>query len=250
MKTPLLTVGLVAIVSVMGANAAEYKAAAQLGTCVNGHKTLRDVPILYGYPTRSSKERAQNGEIILGGCNEGERKHWVICSRCELRYDDKFAAWRKNYGYCRAEKARKLLSAAIRNYPLGIHGDLDPSIHVIRWLDKDGVEGEAVDYETKAAVSDIVAEYSRWLPRSIKFSAPTPDASGRPLNEWKWQADGMEFELRFLRVLAEQESCMHLEWHRQKSAEQPGAGQPATKPADKPTVKDQPSPPTSKVVPR
>ena len=35
-----------------------------------------------------------------------------------------------------------------------------------------------------------------------------------------------------------------------KKAEQPGPAQPATQPADKPPVKDQPSPPTSKVSPR
>jgi len=35
-----------------------------------------------------------------------------------------------------------------------------------------------------------------------------------------------------------------------QEAEQTGAGQPATSPADKPPVKDQPSTPTSKVVPR
>ena len=36
----------------------------------------------------------------------------------------------------------------------------------------------------------------------------------------------------------------------QKHAEQTGAGRPATKPADKPPVKDQPSPPTPKDGPR
>ena len=35
-----------------------------------------------------------------------------------------------------------------------------------------------------------------------------------------------------------------------RKAEQPGAAQPATQPADKLSVKDQPSPPTSKDSPR
>ncbi len=38
--------------------------------------------------------------------------------------------------------------------------------------------------------------------------------------------------------------------HKIQDAEQPGPAQPATKPADKPSVKDQPSTPTSKVGPR
>jgi hypothetical protein len=45
-------------------------------------------------------------------------------------------------------------------------------------------------------------------------------------------------------------ACGDFKRSKSKAEPQAGADQPATKPADKPPVKDQPSTPTSKVVPR
>lgn len=46
----------------------------------------RIVPIIYGYPTAQTVERAQRGEVVLGGCVVTERSARWMCLDCERSF--------------------------------------------------------------------------------------------------------------------------------------------------------------------
>lgn len=62
-----------------------------LGTCPDGHKALRDVPIRYGLNYISSKGHEKDVEDLkyvcgADGCNDDSPTSMVICAQCRFRY--------------------------------------------------------------------------------------------------------------------------------------------------------------------
>ena len=51
------------------------------------------IPIVYGYPTIETMQRAQRGEVALGGCIiMPNQPHQTLCARCaEEAYEAEFA---------------------------------------------------------------------------------------------------------------------------------------------------------------
>lgn len=47
------------------------------------------IPVIYGLPTPEAEERAQRGELILGGCcvHEGHDPEW-FCESCENKWSE------------------------------------------------------------------------------------------------------------------------------------------------------------------
>lgn len=65
--------------------------------CPNGHKELKDVPVLYGLLawTPELHEQAANLEFWPGGCIGMGEKTKVICTKCRYSYDANLAYWEK-----------------------------------------------------------------------------------------------------------------------------------------------------------
>ena len=89
----ITTVGLVALVGCLGSGAAAAAApasprraeaqTAQAPRCDKCRSNAEVVPIVYGKPGPGLLERANRGEIALGGCAmRGDRWH---CKRCQNR---------------------------------------------------------------------------------------------------------------------------------------------------------------------
>ena len=215
--------------------------ATQLATCFHGHKTLKDVPIVYGRPTPEAFEKVRAGDLILGGSFVRERPHWVVCDTCRLRYEDNRKAWFETKEQCTEKTARKILTDMASDFPVRF-GDQEPKeIRCGRWLGDKQIAGAFIALWTDANEKDIVVGLNHWAPNTVRIEAPKPDGSGRALKEFNWNIGGIDFELRLLRVFERDESHVHLEWRRnKKAAEQDGAEQPATAPESKPEGNSKP----------
>ena len=208
------------------------KKSVNLAQCVNGHKTLKDVQIIYGYRAGNSSgvdEKVEHGVAILGGCMPA-RDHWVFCRTCGLRFDDKFDCWRDDR-WCSIDELRVLRSPVLQGFPIA-DADEAQRIEYFRWYGSEALQGEQISFWTTGEEKVIVAALTQWAPDTVKIVTPEPQSGDRTLKLWKWIADGKSFELNYLKVFgAKLESHLTVEWHR--VAEQDDGGQPATRPGSK-----------------
>ena len=56
--------------------------------CPYDRVEMKEVPIIYGYPDDKLLERAENNEVILGGCiiNPNQLKTGYICPACKRKF--------------------------------------------------------------------------------------------------------------------------------------------------------------------
>lgn len=47
--------------------------------CPVHHVELKEVPVIYGFPDEELLQKAEKGEVILGGCVPGEYNYAYIC---------------------------------------------------------------------------------------------------------------------------------------------------------------------------
>ena len=222
------------------------KTAEELAKCVRGHKTLRDVPIVYGLiggQTGSSDtaKKAKNGDVILGGCFHGPRTHWVVCSTCGLRFDDEYLAWMdahprdslaqesKKNPKCTLETIRRVLSKELQRFTLEVAG-ADPSfLSCSRWHDSSGIVGEKVLVDAEVNNSKVLATLEACLRTMGAPEHPIVNPSDATDRTWKWTIGGKSYVATLI-ASGEDESFMSLEWHPETTAaEQDGGGQPATR---------------------
>ena len=196
------------------------KRAADLSVCANGHRELKDVVVSYGYGCSPQVEaKVVAGEAILGGCVLGPRDHWVYCKICGLCYDDGFSSWRDDRWLFLSE-LYLLRSDTLRKFPVEFGVGSQPErFEYKRWFRGKESVGEQLGFWIKADENAIVAALKKWLPESATATTPAPDPSGRSLNSWNWQADGKDFNLRYLRVFNQKaESHLEIEWHQQSNS--------------------------------
>ena len=212
------------------------KKAAELTQCANGHKTLKDIPVVYGHVggLMSSPElaaKAERGEILFGGCVMGGRDHWVACETCGLLYDDEYDAWLeahpprpmspegKNNPPCSLEIFQRTLSNEILGIALKVAGDKPSFLSCSRWHEVSGIVGEQAFAISKAKDSVVVQQLNSWLREKDGPKQPTadrPEADGRT---WEWESKDKVFVVN-LSSSGPNESSIRVEWHRKKAAQQ------------------------------
>lgn len=206
------------------------KTAAELVECIRGHKTIIDVPIVYGLiggQTGSSEteDKAKNGDVILGGCIVGSRKHWVVCTTCGLRYDDEYNAWVDSYPryelapesernpQCTIETIRLVLSKELQHITLDLAGTKPSFLSCSRWYDPSGIVGERVLVETMLKKTEFLIKFEAWL-RSI--GAPEKLA----LDPLKTEFGTLEWKLKSRSFSVTQNASdkgffVRIEWHKE-----------------------------------
>ena len=204
------------------------KHAADLGHCANGHKTLKDVPIVYGHVggLMSSPEVAaqvKRGEVIPGGCIAGPRDHWVVCTTCRLRYDDEYSAWIEDHSPrpfepqgernppCNSKTVRKVISKHLQTFPLEFGGEKPYLISCSRLIADDGLVGEAIDLWMKGKDQKIVPTLEGWLSKKAGDTSK-PDESYPKTKIWEWATNEGAFRLS-VRGLGEEDVWVVVEWH-------------------------------------
>lgn len=57
--------------------------------CPYDHVEMKEVPIIYGYPDDQLLARAENNEVILGGCiiRKNQPKTGYICPTCKRKFE-------------------------------------------------------------------------------------------------------------------------------------------------------------------
>ena len=194
------------------------KKAAELVTCANGHKTIRDVPVIYGRPDEEMAEKARKGEIVLGGCNVGEAATRVVCATCRLEYDDRYSAWSEPPHWGNADKKTMPTPERIPNFPQVIGSVLPKEVVLLRWLNRDGLQGEALWFLTTAKASAVVKALSEWAPPAQK--AEITKAVGLASGEVLWTKSGVNYRIDCRKGnAASSEFILTIEWHKAEDSD-------------------------------
>ncbi len=208
------------------------KTAAELIQCANGHKTLRDVPVVYGHVGGFKSDpkiaaKAERGEIVFGGCIVGGQDHLVVCRTCGLSYEDYHEAWaetfpsdpyapdgRKNPS-CTAGTLREKFSKELRDLALDVVG-AEPSFPMCeRWLDANGIVGELVGISTGARSTEILTKLEAWMRNRGAPKNSDVDTSDPVKRRWEWTYGGKSFVVD-LDATDKGRSEIRLEWHIKK----------------------------------
>ena len=104
------------------------------------------------------------------------------------------------------------------------------------------------DYLDNKRRRELSNEQAEWLKAREKHSEESVDSVGGSAAPLEYNSAEAEFTDKRIIILTKRLAAF--ENGQKQEAQQAGADQPATKPADKPPVKDQPSTPTSKDCPR
>jgi hypothetical protein len=213
------------------------KTAAELIQCANGHKTLREVPVVYGHvgglksdPVIAAK--AERGNIVFGGCIVGGRDHLVVCKTCGLSYDDFYAAWEesipsdpyapdsKKNPPCTAETIRQKFSKELMDVTLDVAGVDSSFPYCTRWLDASGTVGEQIQISTEARTTEVQKKLEAWMHKRGALENPIFDHSDSVKRNWKWTNGGKSFEVN-IDATVKGGTEVRLEWHNEKrNAEQ------------------------------
>jgi len=212
------------------------KKAAELALCANGHKALKDIPVVYGHVggLMSSPEvaaKAKRGEILFGGCLLGGRDHWVVCQTCGLRYDDEYAAWLETYPprtvspdgkdnvLCSLDTFQRILSNEILGIALKVAGDNPSLLSCSRWHEASEIVGEQAFVISKAKDSAVVQQLNSWFREKGGPKQPTVDRAEADGRTWIWESKDKVFVVN-LSSSEPNGSSVSAEWHRNKKAQQ------------------------------
>jgi hypothetical protein len=233
------------------------KTAAELVRCANGHKTLTDIPIVYGHigGLRSDPEtaaKAERGEIILGGDILGTRNYWIVCRTCGLHYEDDYAAWQEDHPRgvfigdggtdtpCTPELVKRILSAPLNGFPTDFDNCERTDLACSRWLNDTGVVGDAVYILLRGEDDQVISELEKWLSNKGEI-AEDRTRFGPRYRVWKWKSGDRDWSL-FLRPMEPAECSVEVVWHKRNTANPDGADHPATAPESKPEENQNPIP--------
>jgi len=208
------------------------KKAAELIQCANKHKTLRDVPIVYGHVggLRSNPETAakvDRGEIILGGCIVGGRDHLVVCATCGLSYDDSYEAWQESFPSessapenkmnppCTAATIQQKLSKELKDITLDVAGSKSSFPSYSRWINASGIVGEQVLVLTETRTQEVQTKLEEWVRKMGAPRNADTGVSDTTKGRWEWMAGGKSFDVS-LSASENEGSYIRLEWHTVK----------------------------------
>ena len=178
--------------------------AAQVKACPDGHKTLKDVPILYGTPSFEPKDRKASETAVArfeywpGGCVSGSDfpTNRVTCTTCGFGLDAEYGAWS---GYRQAPtQFSRPFSAPILSFPIPGTNSLisGPTYH--QTIRKGGVQLEGLDYTSREQKGEIVKRVDDWFRKqglnpskyvqSNRVSGPTTELV-------KWEVEKLTVQL-------------------------------------------------------
>lgn len=216
------------------------KTAAELIQCVNGHKTLRDVPVVYGHvgglksdPVIAAK--AQRGEIVFGGCVAVGQDHLVICKTCGLSYADFHAAWEETFPpdpyspdsnknpSCTAETIRQKFSKELNEIAIDVAGARSSFRSCTRWLDASGIVGEQVWILTEAKTTEVQTKLETWMANRGAPKNPAFDNPDRVNRRWEWTNGGKSFVVD-MAASDKGGSDIRFEWRIEKREAAPSDG--------------------------
>lgn len=202
----------------------EFKKAVNLKVCGKGHQSLKDIPIVYGY-VRVDGDKVEKGEIILGGSMFRPRQHRVVCQTCGIGYYDDQGLWKEAHPLCNEAEARKLLGKPGSKFPVTISGIAPKEVSAGRWLLAGSNEGAYVDLWTSVDESVIILELNEWTPKDVTIEGFKKSTVDRLLKEWNWVSEGIEFELRLLKVKSSKQHHVHFEWKKIRDVDGPKAAE-------------------------
>jgi hypothetical protein len=184
----ILYIALLQMVGVMPGGAADeaktpfrHAVAADFGACPDGHKALRDIPIVWGLvgplykkpadyddKDRELMRKVEKEEVVFGGdiLPSDPPKTQVICKQCGFSYEDMDvpeipASWWKSAKT--TEKFRIKFSKTLLGFPLliPVHG----SISYSQSLSADGkqLDNESVSYRTTLTFDEALKALRQWL---------------------------------------------------------------------------------------
>jgi hypothetical protein len=185
-----------------------YAVAADFGECPNGHKALRDVPVVWGLvgplykkpsdyddEDRALMRKVENGDVVLGGdlfpaAPPDLPKTKVVCRKCGFSYEDQDgpefrASWFKTAKT--PKEFRIKFSEMLQEFPL-----LKPVQGSITYWQSVNIDGkqldvESVTYVTSLPFDDALKAMRKWLidlhrdPADLKLEDLGPRASIDPL---------------------------------------------------------------------
>ena len=213
------------------------KKAVELIECIRGHKTLRDVPIIYGRlgdEAAEIAEKAKSGDVIMGGCFGGSREHWVVCETCGLRFDDEHAAWLDAYPrdelapvskrnpQCSLETIRLVLSKELNHFTLELADAKPMFLSCSRWYDSTGIVGERILVQTTLRKTEILVKFEAWLryidaPESLDLEILDKD-----FRTLEWKLKGKSFAAK-QNASGKDGFFVEIEWHKEKAEAQQDA---------------------------
>jgi hypothetical protein len=235
------------------------KTAAELIQCANGHKTLRNVPVVYGHvgglkndPVIAAK--AERGDIVFGGCMAGGQDHLVVCKTCRLSYVDFYEAWEESFPPdpyapdskknppCMAETIRQKFSKELMDVTLDVAGADSSFPSCTRWLDASGTVGEQIQISTEARTTEFQTKLETWMRKRGATENPIIDHSDSGKRRWEWTNGGKSFEVN-IDATVKGGSEVRLEWHnekrngrREQAAPSDGHKSSGRVPSDRPTA--------------
>jgi len=211
------------------------KKAVELARCSKSHRTLKDVPILYGHvggvmSSPGIAEKVNRGDVFLGGCILGGRDHWVVCTTCEMRFDDEYAAWVDSYPRdemapeskrnpkCTPDTVRLVLSKDLQQITLGLAGEMPSFLSCARWYGSGVVVGERVLLKATRSKAEFLANFTEWLrhigaPENLDLGVLNQD-----FRELEWKSKGKAFAVS-RSGLDKDEYFVDIAWHAVKKEE-------------------------------
>jgi hypothetical protein len=161
-----------------------YAVAADFGECPNGHKALRDVPMVWGLvgplykkpadyddEDRALMRKVENGDVVLGGdlfpaAPPDLPKTKVVCRKCGFSYEDQDVPDFRACWFKTAKTPKEFgikFSDMLQEFPL-----LKPEQGSISYwqnvsIDGKQCDGESVTYVTSLPFDDAVKAMRKWL---------------------------------------------------------------------------------------
>lgn len=178
--------------------------AAQVKACPDGHKSLKDVPILYGTPSFEPKNRKASETAVArfeywpGGCVVGPDSltNRVTCTTCGLGLNAEYGSW-SAYRQSPSQFSRTF-SAPILSFPIPGTNSLFSGPNYHQTIRKGGVQHESLDFTSREKKGELVKRVDDWFRKqglnptkyvqSNRVSGPTTELV-------KWEVEKLTVQL-------------------------------------------------------
>jgi len=162
----------------------KHKLAADFEQCPDGHKALKDIPIVYGLvgplhkkpedytdEDRKLRDRQEKGEIVFGGdiTHEYSPKSQVVCKKCGFSYHPsnmpvefpEMAYWSKDSKSITDFRIK--FSSQLLSFPL--LKTSEGAVNYSQTLTADGkrLDSETISYHTASPIDEVLIRMRQWL---------------------------------------------------------------------------------------
>lgn len=195
----------------------KHKLAADFGTCPDGHKALKDVPIVYGLylglfdkkpeeldeEERDLRGKVERGEVVMGGDirDEYSPKTRVVCSQCGFKYEPSpipailpdHAFWTKDD----KDPAKFKIPFDARVPGLPRLQPAEGSTHYFQTLTADGkrLDSQGITYLATAKADEVLEAMRGWIKELKGDPSKLTAKSSDPANTWEYQKDDLILSL-------------------------------------------------------